>query len=340
MALADLLTARRLLCACNLAYGVTADVRSPDDLAITPPVLLSREVIARLAAAVDFEPASFCAHQSSSRAGIDAFLYVESDESAILAFRGTLPARLVADRDRLDRIFADWLNNARAHLVAGDRIGVPGYVHEGYAESLNALWWGAGGLGELLPRIRLAVAQGRRLLLTGHSKGGALAQLAALRLAEGGHGLRPAAVHTFAAPRAGNHTFANAFEAVLAGSAWRFEFQDDLVPHLPPTEALWFAVRSALQGTESSRNEGFGEGAWAALKARSQAVGRIGSYVSAGQLQFIDWEDHLRDGDTPALRDERVLRLVRALALSLLEVSRAHLPMQGYGYMDFLERKA
>ena len=338
MAIADLLTARRLLCACNLAYGVTAYVRSPDDLAITPPVLASREVIAGLAAAVNFEPGSFCAYQSSSRAGIDAFLYGETDEYAILAFRGTLPARLVVDRDRLDRIFADWLNNARAHLVAGAGIGVPGYVHEGYAQSLDALWWGTGGLGELLPRLRAAVAQGRRLLLTGHSKGGALAQLAALRLAAGGHGLRAAAVHTFAAPRAGNHTFANAFEGVLAGSVWRFEFQDDIVPHLPPTEALWFAVRSALRGTGSSLNGGFSEGSWAALKARSQAIGEIGSYESVGQLQFIDWDDHLHDGDTPGLRDERVLRLVRAMALSLPEVSRAHLPMPGYGYMDFLDR--
>ena len=178
------------------------------------------------------------------------------------------------------------------------------------------------------------------MLLTGHSKGGALAQLAALRLVAAEHALKPSAVHTFAAPRAGNRTFANALEGVLAGSAWRFEFQDDIVPHLPPTEGLWFALRSALRDTGSSRNGGFSEPSWAAFKARSQAVGRIGSYESAGQLQFIDWEHHLHDGDTRALRDERVLRLVRALALSLPEVARAHLPMQGYGYMDFLERNA
>jgi hypothetical protein len=340
VALADLLTSRRLLRACNLAYGVTADVRAPDDLAITPPVLPSREVIARLAAAANFEPLSFHAHQSSSRAGIDAFLYGETDDCAILAFRGTLPVRLVAELDRLDQIVGDWFNNARAHLVPGAGSGLPGYVHEGYARSLNALWSGAGGLGELLPRIRLAVAQGHRLLLTGHSKGGALAQMAALRLAAAEHGLRPAGVHTFAAPRAGNHSFANAFEDVFAGSAWRFEFQDDVVPHLPPTEGLWFAVRSGLLAADSARNGAAGERGRAALKAWGQAIGQIGSYESAGRLQFIDWDDKLHDGDTPALGDERVVRLVRAMALSLPEVARAHLPMQGYGYMDFLERDA
>jgi hypothetical protein len=337
VAIADLAAARRLLCACNLAYGVTEDVRASGELAITPPVLPTRAVIAGLAAAVNFEPSSFRAHQSFGRAGIDAFLYGEAGEYAILAFRGTLPVRLVADLDRLDQIIADWLNNARAHLVAGKGIGLAGYVHAGYAQSLNALWEGAGGLGELLPRIRLAVAQGRRLLITGHSKGGALAQLAAVRLAVE-HGLRPAGVHTFASPRAGNRSFAHTFEDVLADSTWRFEFQDDIVPHLPPSEGFWFAMRSGLTGAGSARKGGVGTGVWTALKARSQAIERIGAYESDGHLQFIDWDGHLHDGDTPVLRDERSLRLVRAMALSLPEVSRAHLPMQGYGYMDFLER--
>ncbi|MBM4200625.1 MAG: lipase family protein, partial [Gammaproteobacteria bacterium] len=286
MPTADFEEARRLLCACNLAYGVAATGGDPEALAIVPPVLPSREVLEDMRAAVGFARGSFHAHQSPVRAGIDAFAYGESGELAILAFRGTLPVRLATDPERIDQIVADWLNNARVHLVDGQTFGLPGFVHRGYADSLEALWSSAGGLAELLPTLRALAANGRRLLITGHSKGGALAQLAALRLAAiGDTGLMPAAVHTFAAPRAGNHVFAQTFDRTFADRAWRFEFQNDLVPHLPPTEGVWFALQSALAGTAAGREPGaLGGWTWAGFKSKLDAVGRIGTYESAGCL--------------------------------------------------------
>lgn len=338
MARADFREARRLLCAANLAYGVVAETGNvPEKIAIAPPVIASLDVFGGLQRAVGFERGSFRTCESVRRVGIDAFVYGETNDVAVLAFRGTLPVRLAVEVDRIAPVVADWFNNTRARLVTGTPFGLPGYVHQGYANSLSTLWTAAGGLADLLPALRSAVRQGRRLLVTGHSKGGALAQLAALRLASiGDPDLRPEAVYTFAAPRAGNHAFARAFERALAGRVWRFEYQDDLVPHLPPSEGAWFALRSALLEVQHTQ----GGGAWAALQACLAAVSGVGAYASAGRLQFIDWDGKLCDRDTPSLREERLARLRRALAFSFPEVSRAHLPMRGFGYMNFLERHA
>jgi hypothetical protein len=340
MLVTDFAEAHRLLCACNLAYGVTSSGENPDSLAVVRPVLPSMDVIEAMQAAVAFESGSFYAHETSDRNGIDAFLYGETNDAAVLAFRGTLPARLTADLDRVEQIAADWFNNTRAALVDGRPQGLTGHVHRGYARSLNSLWTSAGGLESLLPRLRAATASGKRLLLTGHSKGGALAQLAALRLAATGEpGLRPAVVATFAAPRAGNHQFASAFDQTFANLAWRFEFQDDFVPHLPPAEGLSFAFRAALHEVVADLTSGRDAVSWTTLAPSFDALTRIGTYESAGRLQFIDWNGELRDQDSMPLRAERLERLRRALAFSPGEVTRAHLPMRGFGYMGFLENR-
>ena len=322
---ADLQLAHRLLCASNLAYGIESNSHGEDSFAITPPILPSKGIIDALVDAVGFEPGSVRACQASGRVGIDAFVYGETAELAILAFRGTLPMRLAVESDRTNQIAADWFNSTRARLVAGTEFGLPGYVHRGFGVSLQALWSAAGGLAELLPAVRYAASRGRRLMVTGHSKGGALAQLAALRLASTGvPDLTPAEIHAFAAPRTGNQTFAHAFDHAFPGRAWRFEYRDDIVPHLPSCKSLWFAVRSALRGVNAALTQ--------------QPGGKFGCYQSAGYLQFIDWDGELRNGETASLRQERSERLIRALARSLPEVSRSHLPMRGFGYMDFLER--
>jgi acetyl esterase/lipase len=68
----------------------------------------------------------------------------------------------------------------------------------------------------------------KKVLVTGHSLGGALATLCALRLQKDGHG--SAAVYTYASPRVGNDKFQAAFR--LKHERW--VNQNDLVTQLPP----------------------------------------------------------------------------------------------------------
>ena len=320
---ADLEQACLLLSAANLAYGVNEDTGRTGQFGLQPPVLPDRATVMTLLDRLAFRPDSISAHQSPGREGIDAYLYGETEQAAILAFRGTLPLQANGPPRQ---ILGDWLNNTSTALVDGLPIGIPGKIHAGYAESLANLWDSPGGLAGLLERMACAHAKGLPLLVTGHSKGGALAVLAALKLANlGAAELMPASVVSFGAPRAGNPSFAAAYEAALGGRTWRFENRDDLVPHLPPSRTFWNTLAYGL---------------FPGLQPDSvPPQPRADDYVSVGKLHFIDWAGQLRTENNAGLRAQRRIHLLRTLTRRPATLNHDHLPMSGYGYTDFLEAR-
>lgn len=131
---------------------------------------------------------------------------------AVLAFRGT---------DSLE----DWRTDANHAMVS--RPAYPGRVHRGFAEALNRGWSSVVHLVSLLP-------PGLPLLATGHSLGGALAVLAAVRLRSAG--LASPRVVTFGQPRPGDRAFCRGAALPL----WRrVALGGDPVVHLPASLALW-----------------------------------------------------------------------------------------------------
>lgn len=80
--------------------------------------------------------------------------------------------------------------------------------------------------------------------LVGHSLGGALAVLAALELDAAK--VSVAGVVTLGQPRVGNEEFAAAFERGLGTKYKRFVFENDPIPHLPPSPANGERVTSLL----------------------------------------------------------------------------------------------
>ena len=164
-----------------------------------------------------------CAPVSGPRYGGQC--YVVADESKIiLTFRGTqvVKSEHVGDLERLHdtvkKVLRDIITDAKVRSVPWPgRAG--GRVHQGFADSLN----------ELLPALSERVAAlrsdnpRRKLWLTGHSLGGALATLAADRL-EAVQGL-----HTFGSPQVGDATFAANFKQ----PGWRFRNHTDVVAWMP-----------------------------------------------------------------------------------------------------------
>lgn len=71
----------------------------------------------------------------------------------------------------------------------------------------------------------------RRLVVAGHSLGGAVATLAAAHLRAAAH---PCDLYTYGSPRAGNEAFAAFVDAQASGSEYRLTHLDDPVPRLPP----------------------------------------------------------------------------------------------------------
>jgi len=151
--------------------------------------------------------------------------YVLSDEQKIIVvFRGTqvVKSEHVGSIDRLQdtvkKTLRDLRTEAKVKLVPwAGRSG--GKVHRGVSEALS----------EMLPVIqeRIAVLKeekpGRKLWLTGHGLGGALATLAADRLDD------VSGVHTFGSPQVGDAAFAKHFKT----PGWRFRHHTDAVPWLP-----------------------------------------------------------------------------------------------------------
>ncbi|MEB3291673.1 MAG: lipase family protein [Synechococcales bacterium] len=98
-------------------------------------------------------------------------------------------------------------------------------VHQGFWNALQSVW------SEI--RTALATVRDRQqpLYITGHSLGGALAILAAAQFAQAGEPIQ--AVYTYGAPRVGNRSFQQQFNAQLQDRTFRLVNDADIVPRLP-----------------------------------------------------------------------------------------------------------
>ncbi|UXY16167.1 lipase family protein [Chitiniphilus purpureus] len=234
---------------------------------------------------------------------IDACLVGSTADAVVLAFRGTLPPDLENIQDLLD-----WMNDLDAMPI--QVAGMPGAVHQGFWGAIDALW------PQLLPAVKTRLAGGKPLYVTGHSKGGAMAHLAGMRLLQL-EGIAPANVVSFAGARPGDAVFAHAYGQVLPG-ALRYEYADDIVPHLPPTRPF-IELLSALP-----------------------IVGRYfrpldsWDYASAGVLRFIDWHGAIV-GDSPLLEAQRLMHLSALIVEGRFDqIAHDHMADCGGGYMTYV----
>lgn len=315
----------RLIKASHLVYSISRDGRQ---LEKTPAVDEEIKAIGLDRSTLQFYQAQ--CKDSPIEAGeiddINAYFYGETPTEAILAFRGTLPPTIESS-EKFFQSLLDWINDGRIELVKGANLA--GLVHKGFLESIDALW-------DEIDKLNLQerVSEGKSLLLTGHSKGGALMYLAAYRLAR--KGIPVTAAYSFAAPRPGDQAFAFAIDQqVTIGNIkeiCRFEYQDDIVPHLPPSTGSWIPIHGGLARIhnyfpfEAPHLTASPKVAQDIKKflARLDAISNFPPYASAGNLQFIDWNDAIM-GDSFKLATERNLRLATMMAeLRFVEIIRDH----------------
>lgn len=168
---------------------------------------------------------------------------------AIVAFRGTEPTNLV-----------NWLADATVQRVAFHAAppGAPrGYVHGGFYRNIRAVW------PEVIEALEALNPQW--IYLTGHSFGAALALLAGALLADyaelqhpRGYGTfweRVKGIFTFGQPMAGDEAFATHYAAEVGQRLFRFVYEHDIVPHLPPKTPAWTPVHfgAAFAATNGAR---------------------------------------------------------------------------------------
>lgn len=237
-----------------------------------------------------------------------ALLGANEADGIILAFRGTLPPipfTPAAARDWFQDIFFS---------EPVERSPLPGKVHAGMLAALDSIWEGlVHELGVLNARY-----PDKDLIVTGHSKGGGMAGIAAARLHFGSSGSPPpAAVYTYAAPHAGNSDFVAAFPFADI-SVNRYENYLDIVPYLPPEQQfIHMAEEIPILGELFEMADGW-------------------DYAPLGTLYYID-RDHQVETEYPGLDTLRLMELIAAMLRGekgFAEIADAHSLDCGGGYMS------
>jgi len=126
-----------------------------------------------------------------------------SEEHVVLAFCGTNDVR-------------DWLTNIQFPMIPESG----GKVHRGFSEALDSIW------SIFFTKVKTHTDAGRKLWITGHSLGGALATLVARRLPTS---MKPVGVYTFGQPRVGDTVFGKKYKL----KHHRFVNNKDIVPTVP-----------------------------------------------------------------------------------------------------------
>ncbi|MCK5633258.1 lipase family protein [bacterium] len=114
----------------------------------------------------------------------------------------------------------DWRTNLNCKKIKS----VVGNVHFGFNQALTHV------INNILSLLSQN-ANGRKIYITGHSLGGALAVLCAAYLKFYGHAVD--GVYTYGQPRVGGKDFAKVYNKNLSNKTFRHVNNNDIVPHLP-----------------------------------------------------------------------------------------------------------
>jgi hypothetical protein len=248
----------------------------------------------------------------SSGAGdddIDACLVGLNGDGIVIAFRGTIPPA------KNWPSVLDWFQDI--FMVApGAESPLPGKVHTGFWDAVQAIW------PQIVPAVQdlMKTNPDARLYITGHSKGGAMAILAAalISFTENGPLPSPTAVYTFAAPHAGDSDFASAFPLSTI-PVTPYEGFLDVVPFLPPTPGF-FEIINLIPDLPVWLTNFFNQA-------------RNWNYAALDTTYFYIEKNHAVVPNTGLLTAERVAEIVGTMAiLDFSAIAAAHSTACGSTY--------
>lgn len=198
----------QLLCACGVSYNIPQNPL-PNDVYYRNAQFLQTPTVIQ---ATTFPETAACLIGQSQPTG-------QTQSAVILAFRGTTYSSI---SDWATDLFAEPFTPAG--FPAGDKL------HPGFYYSTLEL---VKQLTDAIAALKLST--GTPVYITGHSKGGAMASIAAYMLCEAG--ILTAAdvtVTTFASPAPGNGNFMTTFKTQFPQGTTNYINYLDLVPFLPP----------------------------------------------------------------------------------------------------------
>jgi predicted lipase len=212
------------------AYDNNLPIDLPSNFSVVGQIVVDPAKVAMaLAAAVAGAAAPHMLMIQRMRASGDGFGWVvenKVDHTLVICFRGTQSAE-------------DWLHDFDFLPSAYEPVANYGTVHKGFQEVYKVV---RGSVFNLLGRADKGFT---RLIVSGHSLGAAVSELAAPDLLQNGGITLTPEVQNFAGPRAGHHDFASIFD-VQIDVCFRVVNTWDIVPRLPPPLALFEHVGLAV----------------------------------------------------------------------------------------------
>lgn len=209
---------------------------------------------------------------------INAAIVVKIPKGAILAFRGTEGSY----QDWLHNIFLTSIKNVSKGEIFDDG------RHYGFNQSLESLSKQIKA-GKIWPHLK---DQSNNILyITGHSKGGALATGATVDLHSEFENIE---TYTFEAARFFTSKGVNNHKSVLDGKIWRFEYQYDIVPHVPLGKVTYDFLLENKRFLDYFGEKFFPENLnkdwldWLA-KVENNNI----NFVPAGRLAYVDGDDNV-----------------------------------------------
>ena len=152
-----------------------------------------------------FEKYGFNNHRFIDKDGAQCYI-IWNDTDAVVCFRGTEPKEM---------------SDVKADLNAIQRKGLhnKGDVHAGFQGEINKVW------DDL--NFTIADIQDRKIYITGHSLGGAMATICAKRFQE--EGLEKLCLYTYGSPRVGDKRWVSTLQV----PHYRFQNNNDVVCKVP-----------------------------------------------------------------------------------------------------------
>lgn len=229
--------------------------------------------------------------------GFDAGYIAETNDEIIVSFRGVAIPVVNAG---LKSVIQDWQNATERDLISHPSMS--GKVHKGFWDSILNL-----EKKEIFDSIIQRLASKKKLIVTGYSKGGALAPLAVSHLI-GQYDVDPSLLRLcfFSAPKCGDNEFITNLNRMVNGIV-RYESQYDLIPHFP-YDAQFFEIvapslppiaRKILSEANDPNSDNFIPGS--------------DDYQPLGQLKFVDSDNQLIEPLGSSFQEQRYLQLAQTI---------------------------
>ncbi len=192
--------------------------------------------------------------------GLKETLFIEEDGAQAYVFRTEFDT-IVACRGTEPSEWNDIRADLNALLAVAETVG---RVHRGFKNEADDLW----------PQLEQELAGNNNTLwFTGHSLGGAMATICAVRCLLASIESNPVELHTFGSPRVGDKTYVNHVQL----THYRWVNNNDVVARVPPTwcgyrhsgQQMYFDCRGKFRKVNAiQRARDRWRGLWMGLKKR------------------------------------------------------------------------